>query len=333
MSGDAPAAARRALARARARTSSRIRPRLPRSPSGGKRPVAVVYGNCTAEPLRTLLADSLTFAERYRTEPLPAAHVIGSAEAAAQVRRTVAEAQLIIYQPVRENYRGLPLGSAQITADASSTARRLTVPALYYDGVFPYQAYVRATDNSREEIPRLSGYHDLRFLFCAAEGLKHDEAQTWFRDFRGSPDGLRAWAVNAQRRVRAYEASLDIAVTDRLFSAALHHRSFFTADHPTNAALVELAARIHAALGLDYDPVVPRHALLGHYRAPLDGDVVDALTLPTDPGIDWVVNDRRYPREQLLAEHLAFYAEHPESVAAGMAEHGHRMDMLGIPVS
>ena len=280
-----------------------------------------------------MLADSLTFAERYRTEPLPAAHVVGSAEVAAEIRRTVAEAQLIIHQPVRENYRGLPLGSAQITADASSTARRLTFPALYYDGVFPYQAYVRATDNSREEIPRLSGYHDLRFLFCAAEGLQLDEAQAWCRDFRGSPDGLRAWAVNAQQRVRAYEASLDVAVSDRLFSSALHHRSFFTADHPTNAALVELVARIHAALGLEYDPVVPQHPLLGNYRAPLDGDVVDALILPTHPGTNWIVNDRLYPRDQLLVEHLAFYAEHPETVAAGMAEHGQRMMMLGMPVA
>jgi hypothetical protein len=29
--------------------------------------------------------------------------------------------------------------------------------------------------------------------------------------------------------------------SDRLFSAALHHDSFFTVDHPTNGSLVEIA--------------------------------------------------------------------------------------------
>ena len=138
--------------------------------------------------------------------------------------------------------------------------------------------------------------------------------------------------MNAQQRVRAYEANLDIGVSDRLFSAGLHHRSFFTVDHPTNAALVEIAGRIHAALGLEYDPVVPRHPLVGAYQAPLDADVVDALTLPTAPRTSWIVSDRAYPRGQLLAEHLAFYARHPEAVEAGMSEHAHRMRVLGIPV-
>ena len=277
-----------------------------------------------------LLADSLTFSDAYRTEPLPGAHEIGSPEAADRVRRIVSRAQLIIHQPVRDDYRGLPVGSAQVSAGAAPTARRITFPALYYDGVFPYQAYVRATDNSRDTIPRLLAYHDLRFVYCAARHWNVETARQWFDSFRGSPDGLRGWAVGAQQRMRAYESQLDVGVSDALFSAALHHRSFFTVDHPTNAALVELAARIHTALGLEYDELTPTHPLIGDYQAPLDPDVVEALTLPSDPGTSWVVRDRAYPCEQLLAEHLAFYAEHPDTVEAALSEHAERMRVLGL---
>jgi hypothetical protein len=290
----------------------------------------VVYGNCTAEPLRSLLADSLTFSQAYRTEPLPGAHAIASPATAARVRRTVAQASLMIHVPVRDDYRGLPVGSHQVAADAAADATRLTYPALFYDGLFPYQAYVRASDRTRDEIPHLAGYHDLRFVFCAAQGWPFEDARDWLAGFRGHPDGIRAWAWHAQQRVRAYESSLDIRVGDRLFSSGLHHRSFFTVDHPTNATLVELAARIHAALGLTYDPVEPAHPLLGTYQTPLDADVVEALALPTDPGTSWIVKDRAHPREQLLAEHLAFYAEHPAAVDAALSEHGERMRVLGL---
>ena len=301
-----------------------------RQPTGRDRPLAVVYGNCTAEPLRGLLADSLAFSEAYRTEPIPAAQEIASHDTVARLRQTMAEAKLVIFQPVRNDYRGMPVGSDQITSAAPPDARRLTFPALFYDGIFPYQAYVRATDHSREEIPHLAGYHDLRFVFCAAQGWSTDQAREWLRAFRGAPDGLRAWAWHAQQRLATYESGLDIRVTDRLFSAEMHHRSFFTVDHPTNGSLGELAARIHAALGLPYDAAPPAHPLVGRYQAPLDADVIAALDLPTSPGTGWMIMDRVHPCEQLLAEHLEHYARHPESVTAAVEEHDERMRVLGL---
>ena len=322
------------LARARVRTARHVTALGPRRPTGrdaGRdRPLAVVYGNCTAEPLRCLLADSLAFSEAYRTEPIPAVHEIASHDTVARVRQTMAEARLVIYQPIRDDYRGMPVGSDQITAAAPPDARRLTFPALFYDGIFPYQAYVRATDNSRDEIPHLAGYHDLRFVFCAAQGWSGEQAREWLRTFGGAPDGLRAWARHAQQRLAAYESRLDIRVTDRLFSAGLHHRSFFTVDHPTNGSLVEIAGRIHAALGLPYDAAPPAHPLVGSYQAPLDADVIAALDLPTRPGTGWTVMDRAVPREQLLAEHLEHYARQPDSVAAAVEEHDERMRVLGL---
>ena len=147
-----------------------MRALVPRPPTGRDRPLAVVYGNCTAEPLRCLLADSLAFSEAYRTEPTAAVHEISSQDTVARLRQTMAEAKLVINQPIRDNYRGMPVGSDQITSAAPPDARRLTIPALFYDGIFPYQVYVRATDSGREEIPHLAGYHDLRFVFCAAQG-------------------------------------------------------------------------------------------------------------------------------------------------------------------
>ena len=290
----------------------------------------MVYGNCTAEPLRSLLADSVAFSEVYRTEPLPAVHEIASYETVSRVQQTVADAALVIYQPIRDDYHGMPVGSDQITSAASPSARLITIPSLFYDGIFPYQAYVRVTDRSRDEIPHLAGYHDLRFVFCAAQGWRIDRAREWLRSFSGTPDGIRAWASHAQQRLAAYESPLDIRVSDRLFTAALHHRSFFTVDHPTNDSLVEIVGCIHAALGLPYEAAPPTHPFVGAYQAPLDADVVAALDLPAGAGMDWTVQDRAYPREQLLADHLEHYARHPDGVMAAVEEHDDRMRVLGL---
>ena len=73
-------------------------------------------------------------------------------------------------------------------------------PALFYDGLFPYQAYVRASDNTRDGVPHLAGYHDLRFVFCAAQGWQFEDARDCC--LSRPPDGIRAWAWHAQQRVR-----------------------------------------------------------------------------------------------------------------------------------
>jgi hypothetical protein len=291
--------------------------------------VCVVYGNCHADPIRRLLDDSQAFHRTFQTVAIPAAHEI-TGDQLESVKSTLAGAKLLVTQPVRDDYRGLPIGSEQLAGALPENARRITIPALYYDGTYPFQVYVRPTDTGRAPVPIVSAYHDLRFLHCAAQGWNVDRAKVWLNTHRPSPEGIRAVAKQAQARLAEYEAPLDVHVHDRLTSPELHGRGFFTVDYPTNAGMMELVAGIHRRLELPYQPRHTGRPLLGTYRTPLEASVIEALDLPDAPRPHWVARGQTYSLEQMLGAHLDFYAAHPDIVAAGTTDHAERMLTLGI---
>src|SRR5580658_5883741 len=122
---------------------ARTRLRLPRRRvPHDELPVCVVYGNCQADAIRTLLDRSPAFRMRFRTLRIPGVHKI-TTDTVDLVRMAVSSASLIVSHPVRDGYHGYPVGSEEILTYASPDCRRVTVPALYYDGLFPFQVYVR----------------------------------------------------------------------------------------------------------------------------------------------------------------------------------------------
>jgi Polysaccharide biosynthesis enzyme WcbI len=312
------------------RTLLRRRLRRRRDPVRAEsRPLCVVYGNCHADPIRRLLERSPAFTTAFRTTRITAAHEL-KADQLDQLKSTLAGASLLITQPVRDDYRGLPIGSGQLAANTPDSCRTITIPALYYDATYPFQVYVRPTDSGRAPVPIVQAYHDLRFLHCAAQGWNYEQASAWLNEFRPLQHGIRAVAQQARERLGEYESWLDVQVLDRLTAPELHGRSFFTVDHPTNAGMMRLVAGIHERLGLPYVPDGEGPPLLGTYRTPLEPSVIEALELPDEPRRDWVARGQAYTLEQMLAAHLDFYAEHPDIVSAGIDDHAERMATLGI---
>src|SRR5205085_7499609 len=76
-----------------------------------RRPLCLVYGNCQAEPLRVLLDESADFADRYETVRIPPVHEINAVQVG-KLQRVLHLASLIVAQPIKDNYRELPLGIA-----------------------------------------------------------------------------------------------------------------------------------------------------------------------------------------------------------------------------
>jgi SAM-dependent methyltransferase len=328
----------RGLLRPRAGASPRTE-----SPAGGARgarerpavagsgqtelPLCLVYGSCQAEAIRVLLEASPSFRSEYRTEQIPAVQEIDDATLP-KVREAVARASLIVSQKVRDGYHGFPVGSEEMFEFAPSGCRKVSIPALYYDGLFPFQVYVR--DGIWVADAPLSVYHDLRFLYCAGQGFSDGEAKRWLRSFEPDREGVRSLADHAQAVLRAHEADLDVRVGDRLLARSTHPRSFFTVNHPTNAALFEVVAGIHQALAVAYVPPRPGGELLGMLRTPVEPSVVEALELDVSPRSSWVIEGQDQPLDALLALHLAWYREHPELVSTGLVEHEARMRALGL---
>jgi Polysaccharide biosynthesis enzyme WcbI len=289
-------------------------------------PTCVVYGNCQAEPIRVLLDRSPAFRSSFRTQPIPAVHTV-TAGTIDSIRRAVASASLIVSHPVRDGYHGFPVGSEEILEWAAPDCLHLTIPALYDDGLYPFQVYVRGDDGPAPRAP-LSIYHDLRFLYCAGKRWDFETSRYWLRGFAPSPQGIQRVASEARDGLIAYESELDVRVSARLTAPEVHARSFFTVNHPTNFALERIVAAIHAQLRIEYSAPSIDEELLGSLRTPLEPSVIAALELAASPRADWDINGETVALEDLLAAHLAWYDYHPGLVQAGLSQHEGRLWLL-----
>ena len=93
-------------------------------PGDESRPVLVVTGNCQAESLRLLLQS-----DDVRTVRVPPLHDVRPHEVE-PLRRWLARTDLLVTQPVRDDYRGLPLGTDQQVAALPASAAVAVVPAV-----------------------------------------------------------------------------------------------------------------------------------------------------------------------------------------------------------
>lgn len=232
---------------------------------------------------------------------------------------------VLVTQPVRDDYRGLPLGRSQTSALLPRTGACVTFPVLRYEGLFPFQAIVRdPLDPSR--VPPVVPYHDLRILAAAARGLRTPLTPTAdqeaFREIaRGSVE---------QTRVRE-EHHQTVTISDALAEAPLWH----TVNHPSNATLETVAQRVmdHIEPGARVTAPTDRE-MLGELRAPVEPVVAEALGVEVEGRATWM---RRaadgyhpIPDEEITAAHLDFYAQYPTTVQAGLHRHATRMQLLGL---
>jgi hypothetical protein len=280
----------------------------------GTGPLAVVHGNCQAEALRVVLAP----ATPEHMVRVPPAHEL-TTEDIAHLRAVLARTTLLVAQPVRDDYRGLPIGTRQLTALLPRAAQVLRVPIVRHLGLHPYAAIVRHPTD-RSAVPPVVPYHDLRTVVAAAGRPRVAPA---------GPEALRAvGTASVAELARRERAACDVGVSDvltRLGVDAVH-----TLNHPGNHVLVALARRVQRALGRSAEVRDPGRTLLGEVKAPLEPAVLDALGLAASPREHWVVRGQSVADETVRTAHLAWYAEHPQWVAAALARHAERITSLGL---
>ena len=88
----------------------------------------VVVGNCQAESTRKLLMST----GHFTGERIAPVHELEAADMG-WFLDLVARADVLVTQPIRDNYRGLPVGTRQL----QTSARRVVVPGLRFDGLMP----------------------------------------------------------------------------------------------------------------------------------------------------------------------------------------------------
>jgi hypothetical protein len=275
----------------------------PEEPAGDD-PVALVVGNCQAESLRLMLDGG-----GLRTVRTPPVHELTAADLP-HLHRWLARATVLVTQPIRNDYRGLPLGSAQLSERLGPGARTLRVPVIRFAGLYPAHAIIRPPSDP-SLVPPVVAYHDLRVLAEAAD-LK----------VRPGLDGpaIREIAEHSLEHLRTREAAHGAVVVSDLFrtpSFALMR----TLNHPGNPVWSALAERVRAALDLPAHTVDIGRPLLGAVHAPREAAVIEAWGLDEPERPHWIVDGRAVSPAEVREAHLDWYSRHPDAVRAGLTRH------------
>lgn len=273
----------------------------------------VVVGNCQAESTRKLLMSTGHFSG----ERIAPVHELEAPDMG-WFLDLVARADVLVTQPIRDGYRGLPVGTGQLRALLRRGARHVVVPVLRFDGLMPYQAIIRDPDEPSLN-PPVVPYHDLRTL-CLAAGAAPAPAP--------SRDALRRAAAMSVEQIRMRERAYGtVVVSDYLERSPVWH----TVNHPDNATLTAMAARVLQALGLPGEPVPPDYEMLGGLDAPVDPAAAAALGVDVAGRGEW--RDRKagpIDAAEIAAAQLEFYRQRPALVAHGLARHAERIANLGL---
>ena len=271
------------------------------------RPLTIVHGNCQAESLRVLLDGGELAAVR-----IPPVHELGAPDLP-HLARLLARARVLISQPVRSGYRGLPLGTDQLIAQCPTGVRVIRVPVIRFAGLYPTHAIVRPPSEP-SAVPPLVPYHDLLTL-AQAGGLLARGA--------GPPElevaTVRAIATASIAQLCAREQAHATVVVSDLFRRPAFEQ-MRTINHPGNPVSETLSRRICRTLGIA-DPPPSTRPLLAGVHAPRHPAVIAAFGLPDDPRPAWTVEGHVIEPAAVREAHLAWYAQHPDVVDAGLRRH------------
>lgn len=267
----------------------------------------LVVGNCQAESLRIVLDGP----ER-PTLRVPPVHEM-TVEDAELLHGLVARAEFVVAQPIRDDYRGLPLGTRQLGESARRGIPVITVPSVRFAGLHPFQVAMRVP--GVDEDPPIVAYHDVRTLSVAA-GLPVAD--------RLDAEGVRRIAEASVAELRRREDSIDVPVSDLLQPVA--EGLMRTVNHPGNDLFLPLAARVLDKLG-GGDPTDPGRPLLAAVQAPLEAWVVDAWQLDTERRAHWIVGGEPVDPDEVRDAHREWYARHPQFVTGAAERLG---DLLAV---
>lgn len=283
------------------------------------RQILVVWGNCQAEALRIVLSGSPELP--YRTVRVPPVHELEASDIL-QVEDLIRQAAVIVSQPVREGYRGLPIGGPDL-AEMAPSARRIVWPVIRYGGLFPFQVIVRHPA-SPAAVPAAVPYHDLRTVLAARDG--RESFEDW--DVEVTPERVREAAQWSVAQLSARESRhCDVSISDALLD--LGADAAHTINHPGNKTLMVLGQRILDALGAPA-PCAPDRELLGNIRAPLEQRVIEALGVQAAARRSWSVDGAPVSEQDVHKRQMLWYADHPEYIDAALERYRELVSILGL---
>lgn len=283
-------------------------------------PKVAIWGNCQSYGLqRTLLSDP-DFCKKFSLLRLPPVHEITPMELR-RLRAALPQVDFFVTQNIRENYRGLGLGTSDLLQFCRADAKVVRIPTVYFRGHHPFLCYVRPSSaTSVPQMPVTGDYHDLRAIAGAAAALGFatagpgDQRKIHQRTYFESLEELK-------RR----DETLDVVVADIFAHDGRRTNLLHTINHPANRLLSELANRIASRLGATFTPRPGMREWLGDIRL-----VDDAPANTHAASGHWDSPDQAYSISQVIELHKAVYRDNPRLLKHAMKTHLSEMVDFGL---
>ena len=272
-------------------------------------PIGVVVGNCQAESLRQTLPDSVAWIR------IPPVHEL-TAYDLPYLERLLDRTDALVSQPVRDDYHGMPLGTRQLFARLRPGSVSAVMPVIRFAGLYPTHVIVRPPSDPSLN-PPLVGYHDLHTMAEAA-GTPLPELTV---------AASLAIAELSQHELRSREQKHNAVAISDLFTTP-NFELMRTINHPGNPLWEVLAARVADRLGISGAPIDVGRPLLNAVHAPRQQVVIDAWGVDAAATTDWIIDGTAISDAELRRLHLAWYAEHPDVLAAGLQRHERAIGVL-----
>lgn len=285
------------------------------------RPLWLVIGNCQAEALRQAL-DAMPDPP-FRTVRVPPVHELERGDLP-HLEALLGQVAVLISQPIRTDYRDLPVGTVQMAAALPAAANVVRWPVIRYAGLYPFQVIVRHPAD-RSVVPPPVPYHDLRTIAAALAGRSPQDP--W--DIEVEPERFREVAEASRAALAARERrDTDVGVSDVLAAAGCD--AAHAINHPGNTVLAALARRVLAAMGVVGTVELADRPLLGSVYVPLEQRVLDALQLSGQARPQWSFNGELIDPEQVHQVQMNWYRDNPDFLTLAVERHRPTMDLLGL---
>lgn len=284
-------------------------------------PLWLVVGNCQAEALRRVL-DNVP-GRPFRTARIPPVHEF-TADDLPYLDALLAQTAVLLSQPIRADYRELPVGTAQLADRLPAGAVSVRWPVVRYAGLYPFQAIVRRPAD-RSLNPPVVPYHDLRTVSAARAG--RSPGDPWDVDI--SADQVRSVAAYSRGELaRRENRDCDVGVSDLLESLGVD--AAHTINHPGNPLLEALAQRLLDRLGVPLAVAAVDGVLLSSVTAPLEARVLEALGIAGAARPHWCRDGEVISPQTVHAAQLSWYRDNPDFVDLTVERHGIVMELLGL---
>jgi len=266
----------------------------------------LVYGNCQAAAVKTYLQKNSTVASAYRFVDVKPVHLLSKIDIPF-LNQVISEIDLMIYQPVSDNYKGIyQLSTRYLKDKLKSDCQVISFPVVYFTGYNPEVIYLK--DLNGTVISEPFAYHDVNILRLFAQGKSVRDIVTIIQsdEFYNS-SFVKKQLNNTISNLNVRENEIDQRLSPFIQDNFRNERLFHVFNHPSKTILSFIANLILERLGIkDRSFNISSNAdILSKNSLPIYPSIIKYLKIQFPCTSDYRFENINYTAEP-LAETLMF---------------------------